>query len=484
MGDPGPDPVSGKNPFQPDDEDGDRTQIGRPAGAWQPADADEGDRTQIGTTPADPFARPADAAAHGTRPPPPPRVPAGPFTPVAPSLESFAGTSANPLLAAGTPLIVLANSLRAVTVHEDTVRLRRTIVDELRRFQSRTRDLAVSDEEARYGHYALCALLDEVILSTPWGAKSGWAGQTLVATFHNEVVSGDRMFEVADALEARPGRSPNLLELIYVCLSFGFEGRMRLERGGASRLVQLRDRLYAAIRNLRGPVERGLSPTWRGVDAAYRPIAKEIPAWVFAAAAAVLMLGVYAAFLFRLSALGDGALAPLVATYRAGPAELNRTAPAPQGDSKLYLTILDILKPDIDAGRVAVTDDPDAVLVRLVDRGLFASGSADLDRGYGDTMGRIAQAIGLTDGPVPVTGHTDDQRIASLRFPSNQALSEARAATVSAALAAAGVPATRLQTSGVGETQPVAGNGDEAGRRQNRRVEVAVPKTYAEGPAR
>jgi len=483
--------VSGRNPFERGggpgnpDGDGDRTMIGPGNGAGGFGGADDGDRTQIGPAPnADPFARPPETPPRAAPAPPPSRVPASPFTPAAPGLDSFAGTSTNPLLAAGTPLIVLANSLRAVTGHEDTVRLRRTIVDELRRFQARTRELSVSDEEARYGHYALCALLDEVILSTPWGARSGWGAQTLVATFHNEVVSGDRMFEVADALEARPGRSPNLLELIYVCFSFGFEGRMRLERGGASRLVQLRDRLYNAIRNLRGPVERGLSPAWRGADAAYRPIAREIPAWVYAAGLALLLLAIYAGFVFRLAALGDGAMAPLTAIYRAGPAELNRTAPAPEGNSRLYLTILDILKPDIDAGRVGVTDDPDAVLVRLKDRGLFASGSAELDNGYAETMGRVAQAIGITDGPVPVTGHTDDQRIGSLRYPSNQALSEARAATVVQALTAAGVADGRLQPSGLGDAQPVAGNGDDAGRRQNRRVEVAIPKTYAEGPAR
>jgi len=198
----------------------------------------------------------------------------------------------------------------------------------------------------------------------------------------------------------------------------------------------------------------------------------------------VLLLACYAGFLFRLSSLGDGALAPLSSIYRTGPAELNRTAPAPPGDSKLYLTILDILKPDIDAGRVAVSDDPDAVGVRLKDRGLFASGSADLDAGYGETMGRIAQAIGITEGAVPVTGHTDDQRIASLRYPSNQALSQARAAAVVAALQGAGVAPDRLQPTGVGETQPVADNASEEGRRQNRRVELAIPKTYAEGPNR
>lgn len=467
----------GKNPFGPGagEDDGDRTLIGKPAGGGP---IDDGDRTQISATPAGPFQRPDETPPRTPVDGAQPRMSASPFTPAAPSLESFGGMSANPLLAAATPLIVLANSLRAVPNHDDTVRLRRTIVDELRRFQGRTRELAVSEEEARYGHYALCALLDEVVLSTPWGAKSGWGSQTLVATFHNEVVSGDRMFEVADALEARPGRSPNLLELIYVCLSFGFEGRMRLERGGANRLVQLRDRLYTAIRNLRGSVERGLSPEWRGVEAAYRPITRATPAWVFMALFAVLLLGLYTAFLFRLSALGENALAPLTATYRAGPAELNRTAPAPASDNRLYLTILDILKPDIDAGRVGVSDDPDSVTVRLKDKGLFASGSSDLDSGYDETMARVAQAIGITDGPVPVVGHTDDQRIASLRFPSNQALSQARAAAVVDRLVAAGVPQGRVQPSGVGETQPVASNGDEAGRRQNRRVEVVIPKNY------
>ena len=476
--------MSAKNPFEPDE--GDRTLIGRP-GQTIPAAGDDGDRTQLrGASPSpSPFDHPGaatpPAAGASTRPP---GVPDSPFTPAPVSLDNFGAVGGNPLLAAGAPLIVLANSLRAVVDQQDTVRLRRTIVDELRRFQGQARTLGVGEEEVRYGHYALSALIDEVVLSTPWGAKSGWGKQTLVATFHNEVVSGDRMFEVADALEARPGRSPNLLELIYVCLSFGFEGRMRLERGGASKLVQLRDRLYSAIRNLRGPLERGLSPSWKGIDAAYKPIARQTPLWVWLAGFAVLLLALYAGFVLRLAALGERAVAPLTAPYRAGPAALNRTAPAPPSDDRLFLTILDILKPDIDAGRVAVSDDPGSVLVRMQDRGLFASGSADLDPGYEETIGRIAQAIGLTEGPVALTGHTDDQRIASLRYPSIQALSEARAEAVVARLAAVGVPADRLDPTGVGETQPVAGNSDETERRQNRRVEIVIPKTYASQAAR
>src|SRR5690606_3165228 len=117
----------------------------------------------------------------------------------------------------------------------------------------------------------------------------------------------------------------------------------------------------------------------------------------------------------------------------------------------------------------------------LKDKGLFASGSADLDAAYDETMSRVAQAIALTVGDVPVTGHTDNQRIRSLRFASNQELSDARAATVVGKLAGKGTPADRRKPSGLGEAAPVADNATPEGRRQNRRVEVTIPKTYAQG---
>ena len=244
--------------------------------------------------------------------------------------------------------------------------------------------------------------------------------------------------------------------------------------------MRLRERLYEAIRRVRGPFERALSPQWRGVEAAYQPLARQIPLWVYGAALALLALLIYAGFTVALGAQGRGAAAMLAGVYQADPARLNRTAAAPPEDHRLFTTILDILKPDIDAGRVGVTETPDAVIVRLLDKGLFASGSATLDPAYDGTMQRVAKAIGLTVGDVPVTGHTDNQPVHSLQFPSNQALSDARAATVVDKLQSAGVPSSRLKPSGLGETQPVADNATPDGRRGNRRVEVSIPKTYAQ----
>jgi outer membrane protein OmpA-like peptidoglycan-associated protein len=69
-----------------------------------------------------------------------------------------------------------------------------------------------------------------------------------------------------------------------------------------------------------------------------------------------------------------------------------------------------------------------------------------------------------------IVGHTD--AVGSDEF--NQGLSERRARSTAVYLANRGVSASRLQTVGRGETEPVATNDTEEGRAKNRRVEVAI----------
>ncbi|QDH71938.1 OmpA family protein [Lysobacter alkalisoli] len=67
-----------------------------------------------------------------------------------------------------------------------------------------------------------------------------------------------------------------------------------------------------------------------------------------------------------------------------------------------------------------------------------------------------------------VDGHTDNTGNADR----NQALSEARAQAVAAALTAQGIEAKRLQAQGFGQSQPVADNSTQDGKAANRRVEL------------
>lgn len=69
-----------------------------------------------------------------------------------------------------------------------------------------------------------------------------------------------------------------------------------------------------------------------------------------------------------------------------------------------------------------------------------------------------------------VTGHTDDVGEAA----SNQAFGLKRAQSVAKILTGNGISAKRIQTGSKGEAEPVADNGTEEGRHQNRRVVITV----------
>lgn len=69
---------------------------------------------------------------------------------------------------------------------------------------------------------------------------------------------------------------------------------------------------------------------------------------------------------------------------------------------------------------------------------------------------------------VSIVGHTDSTGSDAINNP----LSLERAHSVRDYLAARGVSASRIETSGRGEREPIADNGSEAGRAKNRRVEI------------
>ena len=102
---------------------------------------------------------------------------------------------------------------------------------------------------------------------------------------------------------------------------------------------------------------------------------------------------------------------------------------------------------------------------------LFTSGRDDLKPGALSNLNKLVHFLDqYPDRRVAIHGYTDSRG----RAEYNQGLSERRAACVKAYLAARGIDSTRLDASGMGQTDPVAGNDSGAGRQQNRRVEVIV----------
>jgi type VI secretion system protein ImpK len=403
--------------------------------------------------------------------------------------EALPKTGIGPLAAAAQPLLDLLGRLAnaGMTAPPQGEELRERALRAFRQFETDAAAAGVSAEQVRAAHYILCASLDDVVLSYNWGQGSVWSVQSLVATFHQEVKSGDRFFDVLAGMQKDPGRWKDALEVTYLCLSMGFQGRYRLSPRGASELDHIRTGLYQLLTQVRPPWERELSPHWKGVDAPHRGPRRGIPAWV-AACVAVFALGMGYAWLAnamnegsdglyeRMAALPPGALpeiersAPPVPP--APPPPPPRHVPPPPPD--FLATLREFLKPEIDQGLLTVFGDGRSVTVRIKGRGMFGSGSATVEPRFIPMLERIGQGLRTEPGRVLVIGHSDNQPIRTVRFPSNFHLSQSRAEAASSIIATANGDAGRFTVEGRADAEPIADNRTAEGREENRRIEVVL----------
>ena len=403
--------------------------------------------------------------------------------------EALPKTGIGPLAAAAQPLLDLLGRLAnaGMTAPPQGEELRERALRAFRQFETAAAAAGVSAEQVRAAHYILCASLDDVVLSYNWGQGSVWSVQSLVATFHQEVKSGDRFFDVLAGMQKDPGRWKDALEVTYLCLSMGFQGRYRLSPRGASELDHIRTGLYQLLTQVRPPWERELSPHWKGVDAPHRGPRRGIPAWV-AACVAVFALGMGYAWLAnamnegsdglyeRMAALPPGAL-PTIERVEpprppAPPPPPPRTVAPPPPD--FLMTLREFLKPEIDQGLLSVFGDGRSVTVRIKGRGMFASGSATVEPRFIPMLQRIGQGLRTEPGRVQVAGHSDNQPIRTVRFPSNFHLSAARAEAAAAIIAGATGDPGRFTFEGRADAEPIADNRTAEGREENRRIEVVL----------
>lgn len=118
-----------------------------------------------------------------------------------------------------------------------------------------------------------------------------------------------------------------------------------------------------------------------------------------------------------------------------------------------------------------VVNTGNEIVVTMAQDILFATDSYTVRPDLRTQLRAVAQNI--NNYPVSVvfvTGHTDSTGTESY----NQQLSLRRADAVAGELITAGVPASRVQARGMGESQPVASNETAAGRAQNRRVVITI----------
>ncbi|MBE8590034.1 DotU family type IV/VI secretion system protein [Pseudomonas sp. MAFF 301449] len=167
----------------------------------------------------------------------------------------------NTLVAAAWELLAQVVQLKGNAGRESLQSLNDRLSSGITAFETRALYQGAENSEVMSARYVLCSVIDEAVVTTAWGNRSDWSKTSLLSRFHNETFGGEKFFQLLERLSRDPVKHLAMLELMYLCLSLGFEGKYRVLERGASQLETVRDGLFRQIRHVRGDRPSMTAPT-------------------------------------------------------------------------------------------------------------------------------------------------------------------------------------------------------------------------------
>ncbi|MBQ4070006.1 MAG: OmpA family protein [Alphaproteobacteria bacterium] len=129
------------------------------------------------------------------------------------------------------------------------------------------------------------------------------------------------------------------------------------------------------------------------------------------------------------------------------------------------------LRAELASTGVQVVESDDSIRLIMPGNITFKTDSADINSAFYPVLNSVAKVLNkYSNSTVMVSGHTDSTGNADY----NLALSKSRATSVAAYLQGQGVKSSRFEVLGMGSSNPIASNSTDAGRAQNRRVEIKI----------
>lgn len=129
------------------------------------------------------------------------------------------------------------------------------------------------------------------------------------------------------------------------------------------------------------------------------------------------------------------------------------------------------LRAQLQGTGVSVTRNGNNLILNMPSNVTFALNQAQIDPSFFATLNSVAIVLSkFNQTLIDVYGYTDSTGSAQY----NLDLSQRRAQSVSTYLSAQGIDRRRMYVTGFGEERPIASNATEAGRAQNRRVEIQI----------
>lgn len=370
------------------------------------------------------------------------------------SAEAFLPLSSNGLSKRASEILYNVVLLRSLEQAPDLNELRTCLMTQIRTFHRESVEGGIPLVMVERAQYAICTLLDETISGLHWG-RGGWSRHSLLMIFHGETSGGEVFFSYLDAAEIKPQENLPLLELMYLCLALGLEGRYRIQSEGRAALALRRNQLFEIISQRRGclpkvRLDEHLLSKRNGYFRRHRYV------WL-SCGALVIGLAIQA---YNLESRSYQTLVRLQTLEQAPLISLNQR-------------LAEQLSADLRSGRLNMLEDGQGVRIIINASGLFTTGGSEVAAIYQPVLQRIAAVLHQWPGQIKVIGHSDDTPVAK-RLVSNQALSLARAKTVLRWLVGAQADPQRFTAEGRGELEPLFANDSPDNRARNRRVEIFV----------
>ncbi|MEM7189096.1 MAG: type IVB secretion system protein IcmH/DotU [Pseudomonadota bacterium] len=404
----------------------------------------------------------------------------------------------NPLITAAGPLLDLMGRLRNAMTQATFTNLKMSISREIEAFDGAATAAGANQQQLPAAKYALCATADDIVQNLPGEDRHVWTQDPMLGRYFGERIGGTRFYENLGEAMKNPGGNYDLLELMYVCLSLGFEGMHRASPQGAGAVQAARRDVHQALRGVTHGGGWAISPNWKGMDVAARSLGMQIPFWAVAALVALLMAGAFFGMRYMLAEETGEVTVAMAKVHPELAVEIERERPAPPPppppppvDTGQLDRIREALAAEIAQGLVeAEYLDANFIIVRFSNKLLFPSGKAEVNANFrdvlapriGETFNReteILRAKGYKHGRVVAIGHSDAQPISSAsRWGSNHGLSEARAKSVMDAVVVHSPPDLRTIVEGRGPDDPICTPAEDTNCwPTNRRVEFLIERT-------
>jgi type VI secretion system protein ImpK len=209
-----------------------------------------------------------------------------------------------------TDLFLIIIRMREAEDLGDPATLRKLITYYIGLFEKNCKTIGMPEDSISESKYAMIGLIDETVLSVPGACRDYWISRPMQLDYFGDNIAGQEVYEKLQKMLLQPENKKDVLEVFYLCLSLGFEGKYKMFN--PEERIAIMDDLGRKIRRTRIRVSAELSPHGKRAESADRRIKTFFfPLWLSCVLMAAAMAAGWVVMFIYNTAEGSGLISSI-----------------------------------------------------------------------------------------------------------------------------------------------------------------------------